>query len=187
MSDRKASVVMGVASNTVIGSTFVASVTGAIGTLGTASTGTAIAGLAGAAKTSAVLYWIGGLVGGGVAAGGIVLGAGALGAGVYGSIKVRRAILGHARRKDGLSEREQAILQAVDALVMALRDTLDKEQAVEGRELALFSRLGITPLLNQIDLAFSEERFDDLKVYNRARLRGHVINLRKLQRRLEVA
>ena len=185
VSDRKAGVVMGVATKTLVGSAFVTTVTGAVGSLGTAGTGAAIAGLSGAAKTTATLYWIGGIVGGGVAAGTAILGAGAVGVGIYGSIKVRRAILGHARRKEGLSSEEQEILQAADALISAIRNVLDTETEVSDRELALVSRIGVTPLLERIDLAFTEKRFDDLKVYNRVRLRGHVNNLRSLQERLE--
>ncbi|TGD44877.1 hypothetical protein EEB11_04810 [Pseudotabrizicola sediminis] len=45
VSDRKAGVVMGVATNTLMGSAFVTSVMGAVGSLGTAGTGAAIAGL----------------------------------------------------------------------------------------------------------------------------------------------
>lgn len=56
VSDRKAGVVMGVATKAVRGSAFATSVTGTVGALGTASTGTAIAGLAGAAKSTVVLY-----------------------------------------------------------------------------------------------------------------------------------
>lgn len=185
VSDRKAGVVMGVATKTLMGSAFVTSVTGAVGSLGTAGTGAAIAGLSGAAKTTATLYWVGGIVGGGVAAGTVVLGAGALGVGIYGSIKVRRAILGHARRRERLSEEEQVILQAADALISAIRSVLDAGSQVSHREVALLSRIGITPLLAQIEMALEERRFDDLKIYNRARLRGHVNNLRSLQTRLE--
>ncbi|MEH6738202.1 MAG: hypothetical protein V7695_06630 [Sulfitobacter sp.] len=187
VSDRKASVVMGVASNTIVGTAFLSTVMGSVGSLGTASTGAALAGLSGAAKTTATLYWVGGIVGGGVAAGTAVLGLGAVGAGIYGSIKVRRAILGHARRKEGLSEEEQTILQAADALIAAIQNTLNADTEVTGCEIALMSRIGITPLLAQIDLAFTENRFDDLKIYNRARLRGHLNNFRSLQTRLENA
>lgn len=187
VSDRKASVVMGVASNTIVGSAFLSTIMGTVGSLGTASTGAALAGLFGAAKTTATLYWVGGLVGGGVAAGTTVLGVGAVGAGIYGSIKVRRAILGHARRKEDLSEEEQAILQAADALIAAIQNTLNTQAEVTGREMALMSRIGIMPLLAQIDLAFAKNRFDDLKIYNCARLRGHVNNFRSLQTRLENA
>lgn len=185
VSDRKASVVMGVASNTIVGSAFLSTIMGTVGTLGTAGTGAAIAGLSGAAKTTATLYWVGGLVGGGVAAGTAVLGVGAVGAGIYGSIKVRRAILGHARRKEGLSKEEQTILEAADALIAAIQNTLNADAEVTGREMALMSRIGITPLLAQIDMAFTEHRFDDLKIYNRTRLRGHVNNFRSFQTRLE--
>jgi len=185
ISDRKAGVVMGVATKTLMGSAFVTTVTGTVGSLGTAGTGAAIAGLSGAAKTTATLYWIGGIVGGGVAAGTAVLGVGAIGVGIYGSIKIRRAILGHARRKEGLPDEEQAILQATDALIAAIRGALDARTEVSDRELALVSRIGITPLLAQIEMAFAENRFDDLKIYNRVRLRGHVNNLRSLQARLE--
>lgn len=185
VSDRKAGVVMGVATKTLMGSAFVTSVTSAVGSFGAAGTGAAIAGLSGAAKTTATLYWVGGIVGGGVAAGTVVLGTGALGIGIYGSIKVRRAILGHARRTEGLSEEEQIILQAADALISAIQNVLNAGSSVSHREVALLSRIGITPLLAKIDLAFEEKRFDDLKIYNRARLRGHVNNLRSLQTRLE--
>jgi hypothetical protein len=185
VSDRKASVVMGVTSNAIAGSAFATAVMGTVGSLGTAGTGAAIAGLTGAAKTTATLYWVGGIVGGGVAAGTAVLGVGAIGVGIYGSIKVRRAILGHARSNEGLSNEEQLILQAADMMIAAITNVLNAETEVSDREVALVLRIGITPLLAQIDMAFAEKRFDDLKVYNRTRLRGHVNNLRSLQARLE--
>jgi hypothetical protein len=184
MSDRKASVALGAATNTVFGSAFVASVFGTIGSLGAASTGTAIAGLSGAAKTTATLYWVGGLVGGGVTAGTLVLGAGALGVGIYGSMKVRRAILGQARRKDTLSEQEVNILEAINSIVSTIRTVLRAGAEISVRELELLSRVGMGPLLTEIEEALINGRFDDLKTYNRARLRGHVINLRSLQKKL---
>ena len=184
-SDRRAGVAMGAAAHALTGTAFAGAVTGAIGPLGTAGTGAAIAGLSGAAKTTATLYWIGGIVGGGVAAGTVILGIGAIGAGVYGSIKVRRAILGHARRESELSDQELKILEAANALITAIRAVLDSKADASREELALFSRVGISPLLTEIDDALSRGRFDDLKVYGRVRLRGHVHNLRSLQRRLE--
>ena len=184
LSDAKASVAMGAATKAVVGATFASSVMGAVGALGTASTGAAIAGLAGAAKTTASLYWIGGLVGGGVAAETLLVGAGALGAGIYGSIKVRRALLGSSRRET-LSEREQQILVAVHALVRSLQATMDNGRPVSSRELALFSRLGISPLVAEVQVSLDEGVFAELTTYNRARLRGHVHNLRSLQKRLE--
>jgi hypothetical protein len=89
ISDKKARIALGATANAVFGATFVTTVTGAVGAMGTASTGAAIAGLAGAAKSTATLYWIGGLVGGGVFAGTAVVGAGAVGVGIWGSIKAR--------------------------------------------------------------------------------------------------
>ena len=184
-SDRKASVAMGAATNALTGTAFMGAVTGVVGSLGTAGTGAAIAGLSGAAKTTATLYWIGGLVGGGVAAGTAILGIGAVGAGVYGSIRVRRAILGHARHEGDLSDDELRILEAANALISSIRAVLDEKAPVGREELALFSRIGIAPLLKEVDRALSHHRFNDLSRYGRARLRGHVKNLRSLQQRME--
>ena len=140
-SDRKASVAMGAATQAMAGTAFAGAVTGAIGSLGTAGTGAAIAGLSGAAKTSATLYWIGGLVGGGVAAGTAILGIGVIGAGVYGSIKVRRAILGHARRESELSDQELTILEAANALISAIGGGARREgQGRPGGARALLAR-----------------------------------------------
>lgn len=186
VSDRRASAAMGAASKTIIATSAASAVMGAVGTFGTASTGAAIAGLAGAAKTTASLYWIGGIVGGGVAAGTLMVGAGALGVGIYGSIKVRRAILGHAR-SGTLSDREQTIVLAVHALVEGIKTAAVSGKPISNREAALFSRLGITPLVAEVESALSDGAFADLKMYNRARLRGHLINLRSLQARMEQA
>lgn len=187
VSDRKAGVVMGVTTKVLTGSAFAYVVTGAIGSLGTAGTGAAIAGLSGAAKTTATLYWIGGVVGGGVAAGSALLGVGALGVGIYGSVKVRRAILGHARDKGSLSPREEKILHAANSLVSGIQTAISSGQTIRQNERIVFSRVGIAPCLAEIDHALSKGYFDDLKIYNRARLRGHVINLRSLQLKLERA
>ena len=185
-SNRRASVAMGAATNALTGTAFMGAVTGAVGSLGTAGTGAAIAGLSGAAKTTATLYWIGGLVGGGVAAGTAILGVSAIGVGVYGSIRVRRTILGHARREADLSDDELRILEATNALVSSIEAVLAKKMIVSREEVPLFFRVGVSPLLAEIDLALSRGRFDDLKTYSRMRLRGHVTNLRTLQRRMEV-
>lgn len=186
-SDRKAAVVLGTGTKVVVGTAAAATATGIVGTLGTASTGAAIAGLSGAAKATATLYWIGGLVGGGVAAGGLVLGAGALGVGIYGSIKARRAIFGAARPEQALSERELRILEAIQSLTVAIRAALEGDRGLTRRELALFSRIGVAPLLDDIDAGLGAGVFDDLKTYHRARLRGHVNNLRRRLPELETA
>lgn len=178
-SDRRASVVLGTSTKVVVGSAVAASATGVIGTLGTASTGAAIAGLTGAAKTTATLYWIGGLVGGGVAAGGLVLGAGALGAGIYGSIKMRRAIFGAARPEQALSEPEFRILEAIQVLTTSIQTALKSGKEVAADELSIFSRIGIIPLLDDIDGRLRAGAFDGLKIYHRVRLRGDVNNLRR--------
>ena len=183
VSDRKASAALGAATNALAGSAFVAAVTGAVGSLGTAGTGAAIAGLYGAAKTSATLAWIGGIVGGGVAAGTMVLGAGALGVGVYGSVRVRRVLLGYARRDEAISPREQIILHAIQSLTASIARESDK--MATAAELKLLSHIGLSPLVEEIEQALSDGCFADLTTYQRTRLRGHVINLKKLQKRLE--
>ncbi|MGK8234577.1 hypothetical protein ACLGGT_10430 [Roseovarius sp. MS2] len=184
VSDRKASVAVGAATSTAVGSAVATSVMGAVGAYGTASTTAAIAGLTGAAKTSATLYWIGGLVGGGVAAGGVVLGAGALGAGIYGSVKLRRAILGRSRQ-DNLSEREQAIVLAIHALTQSIRETIDNGATVADKELILFTRIGVTPLIEEVQHVLDSGQLAGMKIYNRARLRGHLINLQTLLTKLD--
>lgn len=184
ISNRKASVALGAATSTVVGSTVASTVIGAVGAFGSASTGAAIAGLAGAAKSSATLYWIGGLVGGGVAAGGLVLGAGAVGAGVYGSVKMRRAILGHSR-KAALSEREQRIVLALHALSQSIRTTLDAGAPVSDREVILFGRIGVMPMTEAVQHALDAGDLAGMTFYNRARLRGHLINLQAFLARLD--
>ncbi len=183
-SDLRASVVLGAATKTVVGSSVASAAMGAVGALGTASTGTAIAGLAGAAKTTATLYWIGGLVGGGVAAGTLVVGAGAIGAGIYGTVKLRRAVLG-ASREGQISVKEEQMILAIAALVAAIDETLESGKELRAREVVLFSRLGITPLRQELMQALEQNVFSGMKAYHRARLRGHLINLRILQKRIE--
>ena len=182
--DAKARVAMGAATNVAVGTGFAAAATGLVGTFGTAGTGAAIAGLSGAAKTSATLAWIGGLAGGGVAAGTVLIGAGALGAGVYGSIRLRRALLGQARRKEDLSEREVRLLEAAAILDAAVRAALERN-AVLPREAALLSRIAVRPLVASAEAALRSGTFDDMNIFNRARLRGCVHNLRSLSDRLE--
>ncbi len=185
ISNRKANVAMGAATNALVGSGFASGMMALIASFGTASTGTALAGLSGAAKTTATLYWIGGAIGGGVAAGTLVVGAGAVGAGIYGSLKVRRALIGHSRRADDLSEHERLILQATHSLVSAITATLNSNAEVTKKEVAIFSRVGITPLVNEINLALKNRCFDDLNHYNRALLRGDLHNMKSLQDKLE--
>ena len=185
VSDRKASVALGAATNAIAGSAFATAVMGSVSSLGVSGTGTAIAGLYGAAKTSATLAWIGGIVGGGVAAGTMVLGVGALGAGIYGSVKVRRVLLGYARRDEEITQREQKILHAVQSLTAAISKAQQSNKLTTDLELKLFSHIGLSPLIDEVEQALAEGSFDDLTTYNRARLRGHVINLKKLQKRLE--
>lgn len=184
VSDRKAAVAMGAATKSVIGASVASTVIGAVGTFGSASTGTAIVTLAGAAKANATLFWFGSLVGGGVAAGTVVVGAGALAAGIYGSINIKKAILGHSRR-EVLNEVEQKIVVAVHALASAISETVKSGRSVPDKELALFSHFGVVPLIDALQSALDEDVFAQLKTYNRARLRGHLHNLRHLTSRLE--
>lgn len=184
VSDRRASVALGAATNTAVGISVASAAMGIVSTIGTASTGTAIASLAGAAKTTATLYWIGGVVGGGVAAGTVVVGGGALAAGVYGSIKLRRTILGQSRL-DRLSEREESIVMALASLVAAIDEVLKSDRELRPREVVLFCKLGVTPLRQEVLNGLTENVFSDLKTYHRARLRGHLNNLQALQKRLE--
>lgn len=186
-SDRKAAVVLGAGTKVVVGTAAAASATGIVGTLGTASTGAAIAGLSGAAKATATLFWIGGLVGGGVAAGTLVVGAGAIGVGIYGSRKARRAVFGAARPQQELSEHEMRILEAIQALTIAVRAALESDRSTTPRELELFSKIGVGPLLDDVDSALGSGVFEALKVYHRVRLRGHVNNLRARLPRMESA
>ena len=183
--DANARVAMGAATNVAVGSSFAAAAIGLLGTFGTAGTGAAIAGLSGAAKPSATLAWIGGLAGGGVAAGTMLIGAGALGAGVYGSIRLRRALLGQARRKEDLSEREVRVLDAAAILDAAVRAALNGDHAVSPREAALLSRIAVRPLVASAEAALPGGAFGDMNTFNRARLRGCVHNLRSLSGRLE--
>ena len=184
INDAKARVAMGTATNVAVGSGFAASLTGLVGTFGTAGTGAVIAGLSGAAKTSATLAWIGGLVGGGVAAGTVLVGAGTLGAGVYGSIKLRRALLGAARRQEDLSERELRIIEGATILDATVRGAL-KAGAVSPRDTALLSYVAVRPLIEAVQTALADGVFDDMNSFNRGRLRGHLNNLQFLSKRLE--
>jgi len=184
ITDAKARVAMGAATNVAVGSGFAASLTGLVGTFGTAGTGAVIAGLSGAAKTSATLAWIGGLVGGGVAAGTVLVGASALGAGVYGSIKLRRVLLGAARRQEDLSERELRIIEGATILDATVRRAL-MAGAVSPRDTALLSHVAVRPLIDSVQTALADGVFNDMNRYNRGRLRGHVNNLRSLSERLE--
>ncbi len=185
ITDRKAGVALGAATNAFVGYSFVATSMAAVGSLGTASTGAAIAGLFGAAKSTATLYWIGGLVGGGVAAGTAVLGVGAVATGIYGSIKVRRALLGHARNPEDISELEQKILMAAQAMAASVQSVIEGEKAISREELAMFARIGVAPLVAECELALTQNQFSNLNTYTRTRLRGHIVNLKRSQKQLE--
>ena len=184
VSNRKANVMLGVAAHGLFGSTLSSTIAGAVGAFGSAATGTAIAGLGGAAKTSATLYWIGGWVGGGVAAGSLVLGASAVGAGLYGSAKLRRAVFGLSRNSV-LSVREERSVLAIDALRQSIRRSAEGPVPVSNREVQLFCTIGVKPLIAELDEALNIGVFAELTLYNRARLRGHLINLGNLLARLE--
>ncbi|TCS67190.1 hypothetical protein EDD52_101285 [Primorskyibacter sedentarius] len=177
-SDKKARIALGATANAVLGAAFVTTVTGAVGALGTASTGAAIAGLAGVAKSTATLYWIGGLVGGGVVAGTAVIGAGAVGVGIWGSVKARKAILGSGRIS-ALNGTEQRIVLAIGALTKAIGEATDG-CAPSVREVDLFVKIGVLPLLAEVETGLASGAFANMKVYRRVRLRGRVSNLSRL-------
>lgn len=122
-------------------------------------------------------------MGGGAAAGGLVLGAGALGAGVYGSVKLRQAILGRSRRDD-LSEREQTVVLAIHALTESILKTNSTGSDISDKELILFWRIGVAPLIEEVQTLLESGQLSGMKFYNRARLRGHLINLQTLMKRL---
>ncbi len=181
ISDRRARVALGASANALFGATFATTVIGAVGALGSASTGASIAGLAGAAKSTATFYWIGGLVGGGVAAGTAVVGVGAVGVGIWGSMKARKAVLGTSRDK-ALSDVEQRIILAIGNLVQAIEKAV-KAGTPSQREVGLFVKIGLQPLLSEIEAGLASGAFDEMKVYRRVRLRGRVNNLSRYIKR----
>lgn len=183
-SDQKARAALGAATNVIAGSAFYASIMGGISAVGTASTGAAIGGLFGAAKTSASLFWLGGFVGGGAVAGGAILAVGGVAAGIYGSNKVRRALFGSERDIAEMSEEETRILGAILALKNAIdaQKTLDRQASIE--EVAVFFKIGIVPVVDELVAILDRGGCPNLTVYNRMRLRGHLNNLRALEKRL---
>lgn len=184
-SNRKAGIALGAATNAVTGSTVYAGIMGSIGLFGTASTGTAIAGLFGAAKTSASLFWLGGLVGGGVATGGAILAVGTIAAGIYSSSKVRNSLLGRSRHVSELSEHETRALGAILALKSAIETQRNSKKSPSLKEIVLFNRIGVRPLVDELFAFLDAGVFQKLTLYNRARLRGHLNNLRSYQNNLE--
>lgn len=181
MPDRKTALVVGVGAKSLTGAAAYGSIMAGIGSFGTAGTGAAIAGLGGAAKTTASLYWLGGIVGGGVAAGSAVLTAGTVGAGIYGAVRLRRAMLGSARNPDDLSADEARILAAINIMILAIQNSLKSGNRITRQDLALFARIGIKPLLQTLEDALSAQAFASLKTVHRVRLRGHVKILSDLQ------
>ncbi|WP_295043015.1 hypothetical protein [uncultured Paracoccus sp.] len=179
--DRRTGVVLRAGTRSLASAAVGSSVMGAVGTFGVAGTGAMIAGLGGAAKTTASLYWLGGLVGGGVAAGGVVLAATAVGGGIYASSRVHHAILGGRRGADDLSPVEVRIISALDPLIRAA-ESVKPGHATSRHDLTLFFTIGIAPVLAAIDRALDTDGLDGLKPYHRIRLRRHVGGLRSLQR-----
>ncbi len=182
--NRKASVVTGVATSTLTSTAFYATLTGSVGALGTASTGAAIAGLSGAAKTTATLFWIGNLFLGGVATGTVVLGVGAVGAGIYGSTKVKKALHGKVRRIKDLSDHEVKILCAIGKLQVPITRAMYTDEKISQRELKSFWRIGVSPLITEVEAAIANGCFEKLTKYNRFLLRGDVNVLKKIEERL---
>ena len=93
-----------------------------------------------------------------------MLGAGALGVGIYGSIRARLAVFGGARLERALSEREMRVLEAIEVLTAAIRAADEGKRNVTGREGELFSRIGVVPLLDEIDAGLAAGVFDDLEL-----------------------
>ena len=100
---------------------------------------------------------------------------------------MRRAVFGAARPEQALSEREMRVLEAIQVLTAAIRATVADEREITSREVELFSRIGVVPLLDEIDAGLAAGVFDDLKLYHRVRLRGHVNNLRSRLERMDSA
>ena len=185
VSNRKARIALGATVKVGTGAGFAAVLTGAVGSLGSASTGTAIATLAGAAKSSATLYWIGGLVGGGAAAGGAVLLVGGAGAGYFAARRMRAAIFGQGRDDDCVSPAETRLLASIATLNAAIVTAGAAERQPGRGELRLFSRHGLGPLAAAFETGIEDGTFADLKPYYRVRLRGRLYVLRNLQARME--
>ena len=185
VSDRKARVALGAGVNVAAGAAVVGAGTGLVATFGSASTGTAIASLFGAAKSTATLYWIGGLVGGGVAAGGVIVAVGGAGAGFYAARRMRGAVFGKARAQEGIPQEEQRILTAIAILKSAIGKAAAEDREITPREMALFAKFGTEPLIAEIEEALDKGVFDKLTRYNRIRLRGHLHTLRHARKRME--
>lgn len=99
-------------------------------------------------------------------------------------MKLRKAILGRSRR-DTLSEREQSIVLALHALTQSIRETNSNGSTISDKELFLFNRIGVTPLISEIQDVLDKGELAEMKVYNRARLRGHLINLQTFLTKLD--
>lgn len=185
VSDRKARIAFGAGAKVAASATTAGTVTTLVGSFGAASTGTAIATLTGAAKTSATLYWIGGLVGGGVATGGALLVVGTAGASIYAAHRMQRAVFGGSRSERALSEVEHRVLASIAALKSAVDAALAEDREITAEERRLFARIGLAPLVSEVEGALRTDTFTPLTRYHRIRLRGQVHVLRTLQSEME--
>lgn len=71
------------------------------------------------------------------------------------------------------------------ALTQSIRETIKSGSAISDKELILFSRIGVTPLIEEVQRLLDQGELAGMKVYNRARLRGHLINLQTLLSKLD--
>lgn len=184
--ERKAQAFLSAGVRVAAGSAASGTAVGLVSLFGTASTGTAIGSLFGAAKGTATLYWIGGIVGGGVAAGGAVLAVGALGFGWLAAWKARRAVFGKARSQEALNETEQRLLAAIVTLRAAIEATEGRESAAppSRAELAAFARIGLASLTDALDAAKADGMFASLAPWPARRLASGTRELRALAREI---
>jgi hypothetical protein len=74
---------------------------------------------------------------------------------------------------------------AIHALTQFIRDTNSKGATISDKELILFTRIGVTPLMEEVQRLLDNAQLAGMKIYNRARLRGHLINLQTLLTKLD--
>jgi len=119
---------------------------GLISAYGVASTGTAIASLSGAAEATAVMYWLGSLVGLGTTAGAIITG----GVGILGGYVAFRMLKNRPRSMDDLSEDEKVIVTACASLIKAVKEGQESNEIITKEKGDFLENKVLVPLKNNL-------------------------------------
>jgi uncharacterized membrane protein YhiD involved in acid resistance len=145
-SEEEGSKVVDVVIAKAAGATVYVGITGLVSAYGVASTGTAIATLSGAAEATAVMYWLGSIVGLGAVAGTVITG----GLSLIGGYFALKMLKNRPRSLEDLSEEEIIIVNACLSLIKSVKEAQESNELITKESADFLEKKVLVPLREKL-------------------------------------